>query len=184
MEACIRTINFFEVLINRRLDISLCLILTGFCDLIFRGESRESRKMVTIPECEGLFEPLLRILEDKMAAGDDHVDAYLRMTEWVWIQSLNISCRIACPHWTFITGLQMKIDLPSPNDQIIKTPHKLPYIGTCIKWYNRTYCNYNRTHVALLCSLDFSFTQDWRLQRRNKGGRSTEELKRWSEILK
>ncbi|KAL9968125.1 hypothetical protein ACROYT_G026458 [Oculina patagonica] len=37
--------------------------------------------MVTIPECEGLFEPLLRVLEDKMAAGDDQVDAYLRMTD-------------------------------------------------------------------------------------------------------
>lgn len=36
--------------------------------------------MVTIPECEGLFEPLLRILEDKMAPGDDQVDAYLRLT--------------------------------------------------------------------------------------------------------
>ncbi|XP_022791524.1 telomere-associated protein RIF1-like isoform X3 [Stylophora pistillata] len=37
--------------------------------------------MVTIPECEGLFEPLLLILEDNMAASDDQVDAYLRMTE-------------------------------------------------------------------------------------------------------
>ena len=37
--------------------------------------------MVTIPECEGLFEPILRILEDNMAASDDQVDAYLRMTE-------------------------------------------------------------------------------------------------------
>lgn len=42
---------------------------------------KESSEMVTIPDCEGIFEPLLRILEDKMAAGDDHVDAYLRMTE-------------------------------------------------------------------------------------------------------
>ncbi|KAJ7390049.1 DNA-binding protein rif1 [Desmophyllum pertusum] len=37
--------------------------------------------MVTIPECEGLFEPLLRVLEDNMAAGDDQVDAYLRLTD-------------------------------------------------------------------------------------------------------
>lgn len=37
--------------------------------------------MVTKPECEGLVEPLLRVLEDNMAAGDDQVDAYLRMTE-------------------------------------------------------------------------------------------------------
>ncbi|XP_020611526.1 telomere-associated protein RIF1-like [Orbicella faveolata] len=37
--------------------------------------------MVTIPECEGLVEPLLRVLEDNMAAGDDQVDAYLRMTD-------------------------------------------------------------------------------------------------------
>ena len=37
--------------------------------------------MVTIPECEGFFEPLLRILEDKRAAGEDKVDAYLRMKE-------------------------------------------------------------------------------------------------------
>ena len=37
--------------------------------------------MVTIPECEGLLEPLLRVLEDNMAAGNDQVDAYLRITE-------------------------------------------------------------------------------------------------------
>ena len=51
-----------------------------FDDLIVQGLIREIKKMVTIPECEGLFEPL-RVLEDNMAAADDQVDAYLRMTE-------------------------------------------------------------------------------------------------------
>lgn len=45
--------------------------------------------MVTVPDCEGLFEPLLRILEDKMAAVDDQVDAYLRLTEWVYSRKSN-----------------------------------------------------------------------------------------------
>ena len=37
--------------------------------------------MVTIPGCEGLFEPLLHCLEDQSAPLDDRVDVYLRVTE-------------------------------------------------------------------------------------------------------
>lgn len=68
-----------------RSSLAFCDLAIAFSvesiDLIFQGTSLEGKKMVTIPECEGLFEPLLRILEDNMAASDDQVDAYLRMTE-------------------------------------------------------------------------------------------------------
>ncbi|XP_048577728.1 telomere-associated protein RIF1-like isoform X2 [Nematostella vectensis] len=37
--------------------------------------------MVTLPELEGMFVPLLRSIQDKKAPSSDHVDAYLRLTE-------------------------------------------------------------------------------------------------------